>query len=100
MNLSENEYETTFQSRLETRTRDPWLKPYTDLVVANLPKKGVKNVLIFSPSFVADCLETTIEVGKEFEDIFHKNGGKKWQLVESLNDHPLWIDTLEDLVTQ
>ena len=98
MNLQENDYEVTFQSRLETRAKDPWLKPYTDIVIADLPGQGFKNVLCFSPSFIADCLETTIEVGEEFRDIFKENGGEKWQLVESLNDHPMWIEALEDMV--
>ena len=97
MHLQENEFSVAFQSRLETRARDPWLKPYTDLVVEELAKKGVKNVLAFSTSFVADCLETTIEVGEEFKEIFEENGGEKWQLVESLNTSPKWIECLEDL---
>lgn len=98
MNLSDNDYEVAFQSRLETRARDPWLKPYSDVVAEHFPKNGFKNVLAFSPSFVADCLETTIEVGDEFKEIFEENGGQEWQLVESLNDHPGWINTLEDLI--
>jgi len=97
MNLKEQEYSVAFQSRLETRARDPWLKPYTDEVVATLPKDGKKNVLAFSTSFVADCLETTIEVGEEFKEIFLENGGENWQLVESLNTSSTWIDCLEDL---
>jgi ferrochelatase len=98
MNLKEGEYESAFQSRLETRARDPWLKPYSDIVTADFPKNGVKNVLAFSPSFIADCLETTIEVGEEFKEIFHKNGGGNWQLVESLNENPIWIEALESMV--
>jgi len=99
MGLKDSDYEVAFQSRLETRARDPWLKPYSDVITAEFPKKGYKNILAFSPSFIADCLETTIEVGDEFKEIFLENGGDKWQLVESLNDHPLWIETLEDLTT-
>lgn len=97
MGLKEADYEVAFQSRLETRARDPWLKPYSDLVTADLAKSDVKNVLCFSPSFIADCLETTIEVGEEFKEIFHENGGEKWQLVESLNDNPKWIEALKDI---
>lgn len=100
MNLKETEYDVVFQSRLETRARDPWLKPYADLVIADYPKNGVKNVLAFSPSFVSDCLETTIEVGEEFKEIFHENGGENWQLVESLNDDMKWIETLENIIKQ
>lgn len=97
MELKVDEYEVAFQSRLETRARDPWLKPYSDLVTADLAKLGIKNVLCFSPSFIADCLETTIEVGEEFKEIFHENGGEKWQLVESLNDNPKWIEALKEI---
>ena len=97
MNLSEDQYSVAFQSRLETRAKDPWLKPYSDLVTAEFPKKGIKNVLAFSASFVADCLETTIEVGGEFKEIFEENGGQNWQLVESLNTSSKWVECLEDL---
>ncbi len=100
MNINESDYEVAFQSRLETRARDPWLKPYSDVVTAEFPKKGIKNVLAFSPSFIADCLETTIEVGDEFKEIFIENGGNNWQLVESLNDSNLWIEALEELSTK
>jgi protoporphyrin/coproporphyrin ferrochelatase len=78
--------------------KNPWVKPYTDDVIKELPAKGIKSVLAFSPAFVADCLETTIEVGEEYKELFEEAGGKHWQLVESLNDSPIWIETLVDLV--
>ena len=93
--IPEGKYTTCFQSRLGN---DPWIKPYTEDLVKELPKKGVKSVLAFSPAFVADCLETTIEVGEEYKELFEQHGGKHWQLVESLNDSPIWIELLADLV--
>lgn len=95
LGISETNYTVSFQSRLG---KDPWIKPYTDEVIMVLTRKGVKSVLAFSPSFVADCLETTIEVGEEYKEVFEKNGGKHWQLVESLNNSPLWVDALTDIV--
>ena len=83
---------------VQARLKDPWIKPYTDEVIAEMPKKGIKRVLAFSPAFVADCLETTVEVGREFREIFEEAGGEHWQLAESLNTHPLWIETLKDMV--
>ena len=47
---------------------------------------------------VADCLETTLEVGETYKEQFKAAGGDTWQLVDSLNDHPLWIACLQDLV--
>ena len=69
-------------------------------MVADCGKKGMKKILVFSPAFTADCLETIIEIGEEYQDIFKENGGDKVQLVESLNDHPLWIQCLKELVLE
>jgi protoporphyrin/coproporphyrin ferrochelatase len=95
LGIPEGKYTTCFQSRLG---KDPWIKPYTEDLVRELPKMGHKSVLAFSPAFVADCLETTIEVGEEYKEMFEEEGGEHWQLVESLNDSKLWVETLVDLV--
>jgi len=55
-------------------------------------------VLAFSPAFVSDCLETTIEVGQEYKEEFEEAGGEQWDLVPSLNVETTWVDCLEDLV--
>jgi ferrochelatase len=52
------------------------------------------------PSFVADCLETTIEVGEEFREIFLEAGGEEWIFIESLNDSEIWLDCLYSLVKE
>ncbi|MES2588100.1 MAG: ferrochelatase [Bacteroidota bacterium] len=94
LGLTEKDYTVSFQSRLN----DKWLKPFSDKVVEEWAKKGAKKLLVFSPAFVADCLETIIEIGGEYQEIFHSNGGEKVQLVPSSNDHPEFISCLKDLV--
>jgi len=94
LNLNANDYSVGFQSRLD----DKWVKPYSDKLIEQFAKEGKKNILVFSPAFVADCLETTIEISDEYQEIFTKNGGKRIQLVPSLNDHPKWIATLKELI--
>ena len=94
LNLKVEDYTVCFQSRLDKK----WLEPFSDKVVIEQAKKGAKKLLVFSPAFVADCLETTIEIGKEYQQLFEENGGEVIQLVESLNDHPMWIDALRELV--
>lgn len=94
LGIPQEKYTVCFQSRLDEK----WLKPFSDVVVADCAKKGMKKILVFSPAFTADCLETVIEIGEEYQEIFHKHGGEKVQLVESLNDHPVWIRCLQDLV--
>lgn len=96
LNIPEGKYETTFQSRLD----DKWIKPYSDKVVEEKAKQGMKNVLIFSPAFVADCLETIYEIGTEYDEIFKHHGGGKVTLVESLNDSPIWINALKKMVVK
>lgn len=87
-------YTVCFQSRLGKG----WVEPFSDQIIEEQAKKGAKKLLVFSPAFVADCLETIIEIGDEYQELFEEHGGEKVQLVESLNEHPLWIETLEDLV--
>jgi len=94
LNIPEEKYTVAFQSRLDKK----WLEPFSDEVVKERAKMGDKKILAFSPAFIADCLETTVEIGSEYQEIFEEHGGEKVQLVESLNDHPIWIDCLEDLV--
>ena len=94
MNLKESEYTVAFQSRLDKK----WLRPFSDEVIDEWAKEGAKKVLVFSPAFVADCLETLIEIGDEYQEDFVKLGGEKVQLVPSTNDHPRFVDCLEDLV--
>jgi len=94
LGLEEKDYTVSFQSRLD----DKWLKPYSDKEVENLAKNGAKKILVFSPAFVADCLETLIEIGSEYQEIFEEHGGEKVQLVPSSNDHERFIDGLEELV--
>lgn len=94
LNIPEGKYQTTFQSRLD----DKWLKPYSDKVIEDLAKKGIKKVLVFSPAFVADCLETIHEIGTEYDELFKEHGGEKVQLVESLNDSDKWVSALAHLV--
>lgn len=95
LNIPKEKYSVGFQSRLG---RDPWIQPFSDVVVEEKAKEGIKKMLVFSPAFIADCLETSIEIGDEYQEIFEEHGGEKIQLVESLNDHPIWIDCLEDML--
>ena len=94
LNLSEENYTVCFQSRLDK----DWLEPFADKMIIEQAKKGAKKLLVFSPAFVADCLETIVEIGFEYQKLFEEHGGEKVQLVESLNDHPMWIETLKNIV--
>lgn len=95
--LTQDQYSMSFQSRLG---KDPWIQPYTDDVIANLGKNGNKKLLVLSPAFVSDCLETCIEISEEYLEVFEENGGEKLQLVESLNDGEDWVDIVHDLVSK
>lgn len=96
LNIDEKDLTVSFQSRLG---KTPWIKPYTDDIIKELAAKGKKRILAFSPSFIADCLETTIEVGIEYNDLFKEHGGEKVQLVESLNVNNTWVECLKEMVT-
>ncbi len=91
MDLPKSRYGVAFQSRLG---RSPWLKPYTDLELERLPKQGVKRLLVLSPSFVSDCLETLEELSIRGKETFLAAGGSSFCQIPCLNTHPAWVDFL------
>ena len=95
LGISEGKYTLCFQSRLG---RDPWMQPYTSDVLQERIDAGDKKLLAFSPAFVSDCLETTVEISHEYKEEFEEKGGEKLDLVASLNDDPDWIDAVADMV--
>ncbi len=96
LKIKKSDYIVSFQSRLDKK----WLRPFSDEIIKNQGIKGGKKILCFSPSFVADCLETIIEIGDEYQEIFEEYGGEKVQLVESLNDSDIWVQCLKKMIKE
>ena len=95
LNLGAENWSVSFQSRFG---REEWVKPYTEPHLEELAERGVKRVVVFCPSFVADCLETLEEIGIQAAEYFRKCGGEELILVPSLNDHPEWIKSLTSII--
>jgi len=95
LEIPEENYTICYQSRLG---RDPWLEPYTSDVLKKRRAAGDKNILVFCPAFVADCLETTIEISEEYAEEFEKIGGEHLQLVESLNQSNQWAEAIVQII--
>jgi protoporphyrin/coproporphyrin ferrochelatase len=83
LGLNETELMMTFQSRFG---RSRWLEPFTIKTVKALAKKGVKNLVVITPGFSADCLETLEEIAVENARVFKRHGGKNFAAVPCLND--------------
>jgi ferrochelatase len=90
-------YSVSFQSRLG---RDPWLKPYTDFELPRLAKEGRTRMLVICPAFVSDCLETIEEIGIRGRDDFMVAGGKTFAQIPCMNEHPRWIEVLENMTKE
>jgi protoporphyrin/coproporphyrin ferrochelatase len=95
LGLSRDQYTVSFQSRLGP---DPWLKPATDDTLEALGKKGVKNLKVACPAFVADCLETIEEIGMEGKEEFQEAGGGKFTMIPCLNDQGPWVKVLAQYI--
>lgn len=94
LGLSDERYSTTFQSRFAKK----WLGPFTEDRLKELIREGNRKVLVVALSFVADCLETTIEIGEEYGELFLSLGGERFDLVESLNASDVWVKYLAQKV--
>jgi ferrochelatase len=85
----------TYQSRFG---KSEWTKPYTEEVIAELPKQGVKRIAVMMPGFSADCLETLEEMRVRNAELFHENGGTDYAAVPCLNDSPEGMRAIETVV--
>lgn len=85
---------TSFQSRLG---KDKWIEPYTDETLENLPKKGIKKLVVACPAFVSDCLETLEEISVEGKEEFLHAGGESFTYIPCLNDRDDFVEVVKDL---
>ncbi len=95
--LDPAKWSMSFQSRL---AGEPWITPYTDYEFESLPKAGKKRLLVITPAFVTDCLETLEEIRVEGAKSYLAAGGDSFEHIPCLNDQPVWIDFLENRVRQ
>jgi ferrochelatase len=90
LGIPADKYSISFQSRLGKG----WLEPFTDIRLQQMPKEGIKKLVILSPAFVSDCLETLEELQDRGKHEFMDAGGESYKAVPCLNVHPLWVGTL------
>ncbi len=91
LGLDKDSFSISFQSRM---LKDPWLKPYTDFELIDLPKKGIKNLAVITPAFVTDCLETLEEIEIRGQESFIESGGEYFKFIPCLNDNDDWTNTV------
>lgn len=90
LNIPAAKHSVSFQSRLGKG----WLQPFTDVRLEQMPTEGIKKLLIISPAFVSDCLETLEELEERGKETFMEAGGVSYQTIPCLNVHPLWVEAL------
>lgn len=95
LGLKDDQWRVTFQSLFG---KAEWVKPYTDQTLQSLPKEGVKSVDVICPGFPADCLETLEEINMENREYFIEAGGEQYNYIPALNDDPIHIHALADLI--
>ena len=93
LELPPERYTVGFQSRLTSR----WIEPFSDVLLVELARRGVRHLAVICPAFVADCLETLEEIGLRAKQSFLAAGGQELTLVPSLNARPSWVKTVAEL---
>lgn len=83
LGTSKEQMQIVFQSRFG---KAEWLKPYAQDTVEALPMQGVKNLVMISPGFASDCVETLEELAIGLKQTFLEKGGANFSVVPCLND--------------
>ena len=94
LGIEKSKYTVCFQSRFGKK----WLEPFADKIIEEKAKQGIKSLLVVPLSFVADCLETKLEIEIEYTDLFMENGGEKFVMAESLNSCDDWVGALSQII--
>jgi protoporphyrin/coproporphyrin ferrochelatase len=97
LGYSKEHMQIVFQSRFG---RAEWLKPYAQETVEGLPKQGVKNLLMISPGFASDCVETLEELAIGLKETFLEEGGENFSVVPCLNDSPRSVQMLQSIAEE
>lgn len=95
LELPDDRYQICFQSRFGF---SEWLSPYTSSVLKELGEQQIRRVDVVCPGFVSDCLETLEEIAMEGKAIFIGAGGGEFHYIPSLNEHPVWIRAISDII--
>ena len=95
LGLAKTAYNIVFQSRFG---KAEWIQPYLAQTLESYPREGVKDIQVFCPGFVSDCLETIEEIGQESRDLFIDSGGLNYHFIPCLNDDEGLLDSLKELI--
>jgi ferrochelatase len=95
LQLRDDQWSVSFQSRFGPRA---WLQPYTDKLLAGWAKSGIRRVQVICPGFAADCLETLEEIQILNRELFMGRGGTEYTYIPALNDHPLHVGALLEII--
>jgi len=97
LDLDVDRYRVTFQSRFG---RAKWLQPYTEPTLVDMARRGLRDVDVFCPGFVSDCLETLEELGMGAREAFSGAGGRMFRLIPCLNESDEWIAAMRTIVEE
>jgi len=97
LQIPKEKAEQTYQSRLG---RDPWLLPSTQERLPQLPNEGIKKLLVVSPAFVSDCLETLEEIAMQAKESFLTAGGESFGFIPCMNTQPIWVETVSGWIKE
>ena len=96
LGIPQQKYSVAFQSRLGKG----WLQPFTDKRLEQMPKEGIKKLLIICPAFVSDCLETLEEIAIRGKEIFVEAGGTDYEMIPCLNTQEPWVNALKNICNE
>ncbi|PWU04596.1 MAG: ferrochelatase [Bacteroidetes bacterium] len=88
--IPEGKFSNSFQSRIGKK----WLTPYTDIRLEEMPKEGIKKLLVVCPAFVSDCLETLEEIAIRGKETFMNAGGESYEMIPCMNVNSVWVECL------
>jgi protoporphyrin/coproporphyrin ferrochelatase len=90
-----NPHVLCFQSRVGPQK---WLQPSLDATIEQMARSGIKRMLVIPIAFLTEHIETLHEINIEARAEAESLGVREFRMMPALNDSPLLIRALADLV--
>lgn len=95
LNLSDDVYSIAYQSRLGPMK---WLGPYLEDEVNRLINLDKRHLIVITPGFSVDCIETLYDLNIMLRQLYINQGGESIDVLPCLNDELSHVKVLKEVI--
>ncbi len=77
-----------------------WLSPDLNETMKMMPYEDIKKVIVLTPGFPVDNLESLFDIGIKAKNLFLEHGGEEFNFIHCLNSQDYWAEAIIKMVAR